>query len=174
LEKLVFYEGCYSMTKKNSSPKTFFKTSVILALFLVMGALVVFKTVVSEEGLFGDEGLSGVVSVKGTVKVEALNLSKGEVSKLNRAVASHKDTFTKVDLFLDVKDGSRAVNSNTILVWAMVLQANGDCEVRSWSRKTARGDLVPQMVLYMNKAAKEYEEFKRFPDVQQNFKCLYI
>jgi hypothetical protein len=162
------------MSRKGSNTNNFFRVGIILTFFFVMGALVVFKISLSEKSFFDDEGLSGVVSVKGTVRAADLNLSKGEVSKINKAVASYRETFSKVDLFLDVKDGSRDVNSDTVLVWAMVLQANGDCEVRSWSRKTARGDLVPQMVLYMNKAAKEYEEFKRFPDVKQNFKCLYI
>ena len=139
-----------------------------------MAGLIVFKTGVLTGGEAAGEGLSGMVSVKGTVKVEDLSLSRSEVSKINRAVADHKDTFSQVDLFLDVKDGSRTIESGTVLIWAMVLETDGDCEVRSWSRKISRNDLVPQMILYMNKAAKEYEQFRKYPDVKQNFKCLYI
>ena len=162
------------MTNKSSSINTFFKTSVILVLFLTMAGLVIFKTGVLDGKGSSNGGLSGIVSVMGTVKLADLNLSKGEIRKINRAVATHKATFNQVDLYLDVKDGFRDITTKTVLVWAMVLETNDECEVRSWSRKTDRGDLVPQMVMYMNKAAKEYEEFKRFPDVKQNFKCLYI
>ncbi|MDD3313049.1 hypothetical protein [Pseudodesulfovibrio sp.] len=114
------------------------------------------------------------MSIKGTLKPEELRLTGGEVRKLNRAVEEHRDTFSKVDLFLDVKDKSPSVKPGTVLVWAMILKANGDCEVRSWSRKVPRSELVPQMVLYMDRAAKEYKEFKKHPDVKQSFKCLYI
>jgi len=173
LEKFDFFEDFKFMTKKKSDSNMFFKTTIILILFSAMGGLIAFKTGAFEKGL-SSEGLSGVVSVKGTVKFEDLNLSTGEVQKINRAVSTHKKTFAQVDLFLDAKGDPEKMNGKTVLVWAMVLETNGDCEVRSWSRKISRGDLVPQMVLYMNKAAREYEEFKRFPDVKQNFKCLYI
>ena len=162
------------MTQKKTGVNSFFKTSAILVLFLTMAGLIVFKTGLLERRTSNSDGLSGIVSVKGTVKLDDLNLSKVEVRKINRAVAAHRATFKQVDLFLDAKDGSKDITPSTILVWAMVLETSGECEVRSWSRKTARGDLIPQMVMYMNKAAKEYEEFKRFPDVKQNFKCLYI
>jgi hypothetical protein len=108
------------------------------------------------------------------VKLEDLALSRNEVVKINRAVEEHRDTFTQIGLFLDAKSLSGSIDDKTVLVWAMVLETNGDCEVRSWSRKVARADLVPQMVLYMTKAAREYEQFKKFPDVKQDFKCLYI
>lgn len=157
---------------KNSSTKL--KAATIFVLFLFMAGLIVFKTGIFTGGDAAEKGLSGLVSVKGTVRIENLNLSKSEVTKINRAVAGHQDTFSQVDLFLDVKDGSREIDPKTVLIWAMVLETNGDCEVRSWSRKVSRGDLVAQMILYMNKAAKEYEKFKKYPDVKQNFKCLYI
>lgn len=162
------------MTKRESGFNSFLKACFIVALFLSMAGLVAFKIGVFDKGLSNSEGLSGLVSVKGTVSLDDLSLSKNEVKKLNRAVNTHKQTFTQVDLFLDVKDGSRDVDKNTVLVWAMVLETNGECEVRSWSRKISRDDLVTQMVLYINKAAREYEDFKKFPDVKQNFKCLYI
>jgi hypothetical protein len=174
LEKLVFYEDYKFMAKKNSDSNIFFKTSVIMVLFFAMATVIAFKAGVFESNGTSGSGLSGVVSVKGTVRLKDLNLSKSEVKKINRAIAAHKKTFTQVDLFLDAKDGSKDIKSTTILVWAMVLETNGDCEVRSWSRKTTRDDLVPKMVMYMNKAAKEYEELKRFPDVKQSFKSLYI
>lgn len=162
------------MTRKQTGQHTFFKASVIIILFMTMAGLIAFKGELFHSDAVSDEGLSGLVSVKGTVKVEDLDLSKSEIKKINRAVSNHKKTFTQVDLFLDVKDGSSDMNKTTTLVWAMVLETNGECEVRSWSRKVPRGELVAQMVIYMNKAAKEYEEFKQFPDVKQNFKCLYI
>lgn len=162
------------MSKKNSGSNTVLKTCLIVVLFLSMAGAVVFKTGVFKSNNSGGDGLSGLVSVKGTVKVEALGLSVSEVRKINRAVDSHKDMFTQVDLFLDAKGGNGRIDSNTVLVMAMVLETNGDCEVRSWSRKVSRADLVSQMVLYMKKAAKEYDQFKKFPDVKQNFKCLYI
>ena len=139
-----------------------------------MAGLIVYKTGVFTGGDSASQGLSGMVSVKGTVKVEDLHLSQSEVSKINRAVSGHKDTFSQVDLFLDVKDGGRTIDPKTVLIWAMVLETDGDCEVRSWSRKISRSDLVAQMILYMNKAAEEYEKFRKYPDVKQNFKCLYI
>lgn len=162
------------MAKKKSDGNTFLKTSVILVVFLALAGLLAFKTGLIQRDGASVEGLSGIVSVRGTVKLADLNLSKSEVKKINRAVDQHKGTFDQIDLFLDAKDGSNDMNNKTVLVWAMVLETNGDCEVRSWSRKISRENLVPQMVIYMNKAAKEYEEFKRFKDVKQNFKCLYI
>ncbi len=162
------------MGKKNSGSKSFLKISTIMTIFIVMIGLVVFKAGVFDRGLSGNEGLSGIVSVRGTVKLDDLNLSNGEIKKLNRAVVAHRKTFTQVDLFLNTKDGSKDISAKTILVWAMVLDTNGDCEVRSWSRKVSRSEFVAQVVRYIDKAAGEYEEFKRFPDVKQNFKCLYI
>ena len=162
------------MSRKEDHSRTRVKAAAIFVLFICLAGLIVFKTGVFVGSDVAEQGLSGLVSVKGTVKVEDLKLSQSEVSKINRAVDGHKDTFSQVDLFLDVKDGSRAIGSKTVLIWAMVLETDGDCEVRSWSRKISRSDLVAQMILYMNKAAKEYEQFKKYPDVKQNFKCLYI
>lgn len=157
--------------KKIPAPKALAAAFVIL--------LAVVSIALFAPGLFlGDtapsDGLSGIVSVKGTVKLAALDLSKSEVTTLNQAVQEHKGTFSHVDLFLDSKGGPGQIEGETILVWAMVLEANGECEIRSWSRKVARADLVPQVVLYMKKAAREYAEFQKYPDVTQNFKCLYI
>lgn len=162
------------MGKKRTGSNTFFKISVIMVLFLAMAGLVAFKTTIFRTGSPHSEGLSGLVSVKGTVSLKQLDLSRNEVKKINRAVSAHKETFSQVNLFLDMKGDSSKIDKTTTLVWAMTLQTNGDCEIRSWSRKIPRNDLVAQMVLYMNKAAREYKEFKRFPDVKQNFKCLYI
>ncbi|MUM76349.1 hypothetical protein GKC30_01730 [Pseudodesulfovibrio sp. F-1] len=130
-------------------------------------------------GFFGGEraasdGLSGLVSVKGTVSLKALELTGGEVMEINRAVQEHSALFRQIDLFLDAKTVSGRIEGDTILVWAMVLEADGDCEVRSWSRKVERAALVSQMVHYMQKAAREYEEFRKHPDVTRNFKCIYI
>ena len=81
------------MTNKSSSINTFFKTSVILVLFLTMAGLVIFKTGVLDGKGSSNGGLSGIVSVMGTVKLADLNLSKREIRKINRAVAAHKATF---------------------------------------------------------------------------------
>lgn len=145
------------------------------ATFLVcLAALVVFKIGVLDKGKIDNSGLSGLVSVKGTVSADDLGLKADEVKKINRAVETHKQTFTKVALFVDSKDGANPGEANSVLVMAMVLDTDEDCEVRSWSRKVERRDLVSQISLYMEKAAKEYKKFKQYPDVKQNFKCLYI
>jgi hypothetical protein len=173
--KILYFVGIiYSMGRRKKDSGTRLKAAAFFVLFCCMAGLIVFKTGILTGGDAPGQGLAGTVAVKGTVKVEDLNLSKSEVSKINRAVADHRDTFSQVDLFLDVKDGRRTIDANTVLIWAMVLETDGDCEVRSWSRKISRSDLVAQMILYMNKAAKEYEQFKKYPDVKQNFKCLYI
>jgi len=162
------------MGQKGIISRSSFRTGAVIAAFVVMIGLIVTQTgILGGDGGSG-EGLSAAVAVKGTVRMHDLHLSESEVGRINRAVDEHKDTFTQVDLFLDVKDDARSIAPDTVMVWAMVLKANGDCEVRSWSRKVARSDLVPQMILYMNKAAKEYGEFQKHPDVRQSFKCLYI
>ncbi|WP_319471527.1 hypothetical protein [uncultured Pseudodesulfovibrio sp.] len=158
--------------RKNDS--RMLKGSVVAILLCCMIGVIAFKVGVLQSASSDSDGLSGIVSVKGTVKEEALKLTRAEVGKLNRVVDEHKGTFTKVDLFLDAKGDARNIKPKTVLIWAMVLETNGECEVRSWSRKIPRAELVQQMVQYMNKAAKEYEQFKKFPDVKQNFKCLYI
>ena len=162
------------MERKGLFSRTSFRTGAISVIFLVMIGLIIAKTGVFWGSGGESAGLSDVVAVKGTVKVDDLNLSQGEIGKINRAVEEHKGTFSQVDLFLDVKDDAKRVMQDTVLIWAMVLKTNGECEVRSWSRKVSRTDLVPQMILYMNKAAKEYGEFQKHPDMKQSFKCLYI
>lgn len=159
---------------KKRNINSILKPGLVVVFFLCMAGLVVFQSGVLLGSDGASDGLSGLVQVKGTVSVEALDLTSSEVRKINRTVDSHKDVFTQVGLFLDAKGGGRVVTDSTVLVMAMVLETNGDCEVRSWSRKVSRADLVPQLVLYMAKAAKEYETFKKYPDVKQNFKCLYI
>jgi len=163
------------MSKKNSSPnKTIRKVALFAVVFFLVAGALIFKTGVFKGSANSNGGLSGLVSVKGTVDAEALGLSSNEVHRINRVVTSHENVFTQVDLFIDAKGGNDPSSSNTVLVMAMVLETNGDCEVRSWSRKISRADLVTQLVIYMKKAAQEYEQFKKYPDVKQNFKCLYI
>lgn len=162
------------MYKKRSGFSTALMTSAIVLVFVVLAGVVIVQTGVLKPVSSGGAGLTGLVSVKGTVNVEALNLSENEVKKINRVVNEHKDMFTQINLFLDAKSDRDDITKSTTLVMAMVLETSGDCEVRSWSRKVARGDLVPQMIRYMKRAATEYEEFRKYPDVKQNFKCLYI
>lgn len=147
--------------------------SIITAFVLVVTAAVVFKTGVFKPGS-SSRGLSGLVSVRGTVSLKQLKLSQKEVAAINRAVAAHRGTFTKVNLHLDAKGGADNITDKTEMTWSMALETSGDCEVKSWSRKVKRGELVGQMVSYMHKAAREYEEFTKFPDVNQNFQTLYI
>jgi hypothetical protein len=174
LKILGIFEVIDSMTKNANGFTQSHVIGVVLVLLIALGSVVAFSTGLFTGERVASDGLSGLVSVKGTVKLEDLALSRNEVVKINRAVEEHRDTFTQIGLFLDAKSLSGSIDDKTVLVWAMVLETNGDCEVRSWSRKVARADLVPQMVLYMTKAAREYEQFKKFPDVKQDFKCLYI
>jgi cell division protein FtsI/penicillin-binding protein 2 len=89
-------------------------------------------------------------------------------------VARYRDTFSKVGLIVDTVERVDEITPSTVLVVAVELQTNGDLVVKSWSRKVTRDKVVSQLVGYMGKAAGEYEEFKKFPDVKQNFKTLYI
>lgn len=153
---------------------SFMKIAVSAVLVLCIATIVLFQTGVLDSGSPASSGLSGMVSVKGTVNVEDLELSRQEVARLNKAVNAHRSMFTQVDLFLDAGKSANLGNGKTVLVMAMVLETDGDCEVRSWSRKVTRAELVQQFAVYMGKAAKEYDQFKKYPDVKQNFKCLYI
>ena len=161
------------MTKQGSTLNVVIKSCVLMVFFLALGGAIVFYTGVLQ-GASSSEGLSGLVSVKGTVKVADLGLSKGEVKKINRMINKHEDTFSRFNFYLDTTGEPGRINANTELIVAVVLETDGQCEVRSWSKKIYRNNLVPQMVTYIKKAAAEYEKFKQFPDVKQNFKCLYI
>lgn len=121
-----------------------------------------------------ERGLSGLVSVRGSVSLEQLGLSDQEIGVINQAVDKYRDSFSKVDLVVDTVGHADKITPKTILVFAVELQTNGDLVVKSWSRKVPRDKMVGQLVAYMGKAAGEYKEFKRFPDVKQNFKTLYI
>lgn len=146
-----------------------------LVCFLVAGlGLVYFKSNLFTSNGAGAAGLSGLVSVRGSVSLEQLDLSKQEIQAINQAVNSHKQTFSKVDMVVDAKGRVNEIKEDTVLVFAVVLKTRGELEVKSWSRKIERRVLVAQLVDYMQKASREYEEFQKFPDVQKNFKTLYI
>lgn len=150
-------------------------SAVALVSFLLAGAaLIYFKTDLFRNTTPGPVGLSGLVSVRGSVSLEQLDFSKREIQAINKVVAAHRDTFTHVGMVVDAVGKTDTVNETTVLVFAMELKTSGDLEVKSWSRKVKRGALVDQVVAYMYKAAKEYEEFQKFPDVKRNFKTLYI
>lgn len=166
--------GQDSMVRKKSRYSKPMAITVITAVFLVMVGFLVFKTNLLKTGSMSVAGLSGVVSVRGTVSLEQLKLSKQEILAINNAVAEHKNTFSKINLHLDAKGGSKNITDSTVLTWEMAMDTTGDCEVKSWSRKVKRGDLVNQMVAYMHKAAREYKEFQKYPDVNQKFQTLYI
>jgi len=162
------------MVRKKSGYSKPITITVITVFFLVMVSFVVFKTDLLKNGSVSVAGLSGVVSVRGTVSLEQLKLSKQEILAINNAVAEHKNTFSKINLHLDAKGGSKNITDSTVLTWEMAMDTTGDCEVKSWSRKVKRGDLVNQMVAYMHKAAREFKEFQKYPDVNQKFQTLYI
>jgi len=141
--------------------------------FVAVGGLVYFQTDLFKGGS-PKRGLSGMVSVRGMVSLERLALSDREVQDINRAVEQYRDTFTGVILTVDTVGRVDEITPSTVLVFAVELQTSGDLVVKSWSRKVPRGKMVSQLVGYMGKAAGEYKEFQRFPDVKQNFKTLYI
>lgn len=147
---------------------------IFLLLFVCLAVVLVYKTDVLKSGMGEDGGLNGMVSVKGTVSVEELGLSDEEVRTINTAVGKHAETFSKVDLFVDKKVAKSEMQADTVLIFAMVLETGNQLEVRSWSRQIRRGDLASQVVAYMGKAAYEYEKFKKYPDVEESFKRLYI
>lgn len=154
--------------------KAFIRNTLIATVFIILGGVIAVQVGVVDTGSDPSDGLSGMVTVKGSVAARDLGLSKADVKRINRAVGSHKTMFTRVNVFLDAREDMDPSEPTTVLVMAMVLETDGNCEVRSWSRKVTRDKLISQMEVYMKKAAREYEEFKKFPDVQQNFKCLYI
>lgn len=148
--------------------------TLFVLLFAALGAVLVLKTNVLENGSASRDGLTGMVAVRGTVTAEELGLSGSEIGTINQVVERHAKTFRQVDLFVDRKSGSGDIQENTVLIFAMVLETDDQCEVRSWSRQIKRKELASQVAMYMSKAAREYEKFKKFPDVQENFKRLYI
>jgi cell division protein FtsI/penicillin-binding protein 2 len=162
------------MPKRTGSGKRFPVGFLALFFFFVaVAGLVYFQTDLFRTAS-SERGLSGLVSVRGSVSLEQLALSEQEIGVINQAVAKYRDTFSKVDLIVDTVGRVDKITPDTILVFAVELQTNGDLVVKSWSRKVPRGKMVSQLVGYMGKAASEYKEFKRFPDVKQNFKTLYI
>ncbi len=152
--------------------------NVLLVAFLcfVIGVagLVYFKTDLFRTMVAKPEGLSGLVAVRGPVSLKQLNFSQREIRAINRAVAAHRNTFVKVDMILAPAGNVDEIKENTLLVFAVSLKTASDLEVKSWSRKLQRKKLVGQFVDYLRKAAAEYEEFQKFPDVKKNFKTLYI
>lgn len=145
---------------------------VVLFLTAVSG-VVLFKSQILNQHA-SRTGLSGLVSVRGSVSLEQLDFSDKEIGIINRSVNEHSRTFTKVDLIVETEVPLDGMEESTVLVMAMELHTNDATVVKSWSRKIERGKMVAQMASYINKAAVEYKEFKRFPDVKKNFKTLYI
>ncbi|MEZ7197200.1 hypothetical protein [Pseudodesulfovibrio karagichevae] len=162
------------MPQKAGSGKRFPVGFFAVFFFLVaVTGVVYFQTDLFRPGASG-RGLSGLVSVRGSVSLEQLALSAQEIDDINQAVAKYRDSFSKVNLIVDTVGHVDKITPNTVLVFAVELQTSGDLVVKSWSRKIPRDKMVSQLVGYMGKAASEYKEFKRFPDVKQNFKTLYI
>nr|WP_321255389.1 hypothetical protein [uncultured Pseudodesulfovibrio sp.] len=162
------------MTSKSSKARSPFVVGSITVFFVLLIGIVVFKVGLLTSMQAAGNGLSGLVSVRGAVSLDDLRLTKAEVSTINKAVDLHRNTFTQIILTLHVKGGTEKINKNTEMAWSLALETSGNCEVRSWNRKVKRDRLVKQMVSYMEKAAREYKDFKKFPDVEQNFKTLYI
>lgn len=160
-------------TKANTKNKAI-TISIILLAFIVLGSFALIRTELFQNTGNDRGGLSGLVSVRGTVSLEQLKLSKKEIAAINAAVNEHRDTFNGVGLYLDTKGDPDHITPSSEMTWALDLDTSSDIKVKSWSRKVNRGSLVSQMVAYMHKAAREYKEFQRYPDVKQNFKTLYI
>ncbi|MCJ2164436.1 MULTISPECIES: hypothetical protein [unclassified Pseudodesulfovibrio] len=161
------------VSKRARTGKQFPVGVYVVALFLVAGVgLFFFKTQLFQRQAAG--GLSGLVSVRGSVSLEQLRLTTQEVGIINKVVSEHRNTFTRVDLTVNAVGSVDEINESTVLEFAVSLQTNEDLVVKSWNRKIQRGKMIAQLVAYMQKAAGEYEEFKRYPDVKQNFKTLYI
>jgi len=162
------------MVSNSSKTQRPFAVGLVAVFFVLLVGIIVFKVGLLTGMQTSNGGLSGLVSVRGSVSLDELRLSKAEISTINKVADLHRDTFTQVVLTLDVKGGTEKIKKSTVLAWSLALKTNGNCEVRSWSRKVKRDRLVKQMVSYMGKAAREYKDFKKFPDVEQNFKTLYI
>jgi cell division protein FtsI/penicillin-binding protein 2 len=162
------------MPKRAGSGKRFPVGLFAVFFFLIaVAGTIYFQTDLFRAGS-SDSGLSGLVSVRGSVSLDQLSLSEQEIVVINQAVAKYRDTFSKVDLVVDTVGKVDKITPTTVLVFAVELETSGDLVVKSWSRKIPRDKMVSQLVGYMGKAAREYKEFKRFPDVKQNFKTLYI
>lgn len=148
---------------------------LVLVCFMLAGlGLVYFKTDILSDAVSRTAGLSGLVSVRGAVSLEQLDFSDQEVKAINTAVNAQRATFKKVVMHVDARDSVDVIEEDTILVFAVALETKGDLEIKSWTRKIPRRVLVAQLVDYLRKAGREYEEFKKFPDVKKNFKTLYI
>ena len=163
------------MVKKGAGNGKSSKVGLLaLICFLIAGVgLVYFKTDILRAVAPQPGGMSGLVSVRGSVSLEQLHFTQQEIQAINQVVNANQKTFTKVDMIVDAVGHVNEIKEDTVLVFAVSLTA-GDLEVKSWSRKMQRKILVAQFVDYIRKAATEYEEFKKFPDVKKNFKTLYI
>lgn len=164
------------MINKGFSANRYTRVSLLVAASFVLAGfvLVYFKTGLLRSDSAGSEGMSGLVSVRGSVSLDQLDFSRQEIRAINQAVDAYRKTFTKVDMIVDTVGRVGDIQEDTVLVFAVSLKTNGELEVKSWSRKIERKNLVSQFVGYIRRAATEYEEFKKFPDVKRNFKTLYI
>ena len=77
----------------------------ISAFFIALAVVIVFKSGIVSVGKPAHNGLSGLVSVRGAVSLEELRLTQAEIAKINQAVATHKETFSRIILTLNVKNG---------------------------------------------------------------------
>ena len=164
------------MVKEGSWVGENYKVTVlaVVCFFLVGIGLIYFKTDLLGSVVAKSEGVSGLVAVRGSISLDDLDFSQQEIRAINKAVKSHSKTFTKVDMIVDAVGHEEKIQEDTMLVFAVSMKTNSDLEVKSWSRKLKRRMLVAQFVDYLRKAATEYEEFQKFPDVKKNFKTLYI
>lgn len=162
------------MPRKAGSGKRFPVGFFALFFFIVAAAGLIYFQPGLFRGHATGRGLSGLVSVRGAVTLKQLALTDQEIADINRTMQKYGDTFTRMALTVDTVGHVDAITAKTVLVFAVELQTSGDLVVKSWSRKVPRDRVVPRLTAYVGKAASEYEKFKRFPDVKQNFKTLYI
>lgn len=163
---------------RSQVPKVIF----FIFLFLFLAGLVAFKAGMIKSDLFTSKTdnateLAKSVVIQGMVRLKDLKLSQGEVKQINRTVFKHRDVFSAVNVIVDYEDKQMArteIKKNTLLAMYMVLDIDSDCQVRSWGKCVSRADFVPQMVRYIERAARELEPYKTRERMKRNFKKLYI
>lgn len=168
------------MPSRQSDRKQKLKVLFIIAAFLSLTALVVFKSGVVNP-LFNrqqalDKSLLSSVALSGMVRLADLNFSPGEIKRINYAALKYKSVFDKFDFNLNYEGrvSNRKVEQETVLVMDILLKVDGGGEISSWSSRVEREHLVPTMVEYIDKAAGELERIQKLEKGKKSFKRIYI
>jgi len=155
---------------------------VVFIIFLFMGiGATAFATGVVDLSFFSTRPvwgaqLSDMVSFRGAVKLDDLRLSRSEIRKINHATMVNRTVFDRVQLTLNMADryAPVQVDKNTKLTVGLKLDAGDGCEVKSWDKDILRKNLVPYMVRYMKRAARELVHYRKHPEVKNGVARLYI